>query len=55
MRQQVSLDFETLDEAVAYAQKNAIAFQIYEPHHAAAKAKSYSDNFRFDRKLPWTH
>jgi hypothetical protein len=55
MRQQVSLDFDTVEEAVAYAQKNAIPFQIYEPHQVAAKAKSYSDNFRFDRKVPWTH
>jgi hypothetical protein len=55
MRQQVSLDFDTMEEAVAYAQKNAIPFQIYEPHQPAAKAKSYSDNFRFDRKVPWSH
>ena len=55
MRQQVSLEFDTLDEAIAYAQKNAIPFHVYEPHKPAAKAKSYSDNFRFDRKVPWTH
>jgi hypothetical protein len=55
MRQQVSLDFDTLDEAIAYAQKNAIPFHVFEPHKLAAKAKSYSDNFRFDRKVPWTH
>ena len=55
MRQQVSLDFDTMEEAVAYAQANAIPFQIYEPHQPAAKAKSYSDNFRFDRKVPWSH
>ena len=55
MRSQVSLDFDTLEEAVAYAQKNGIPFQVFEPHKPAAKAKSYSDNFRFDRKVPWTH
>ena len=55
MRSQVSLDFDTLEEAVAYALKNGIPFQVFEPHHPAAKAKSYSDNFRFDRKIPWTH
>jgi hypothetical protein len=55
MRQQVVLDFDTLDEAVAYARKNGIPFQVFEPHAVSAKAKSYSDNFRFDRKLPWTH
>jgi hypothetical protein len=55
MRQQVSLEFETLDEAVAYAQKNGIQFQLFEAHKPTAKAKSYSDNFRFDRKIQWTH
>ena len=55
MRQQLSLDFDTLDEAIAYAQKNAIPFHVFEPHEPGAKAKSYSDNFRFDRKDPWTH
>jgi len=55
MRQQLSLEFETQEEAVAYAKKNSIPYQVFEPHKPAAKAKSYSDNFRFDRKVPWSH
>ena len=55
MRQQVQLEFETSEEAVAYAQKNAIPYQVFEPLRPAAKAKSYADNFRFDRKIPWSH
>ena len=55
MRQQLSLEFDTLEEAVAYAEKNGIPFQVFEPHRPMAKTKSYSDNFRFDRKIPWTH
>ena|SRR4029079_19776078 len=55
MRQQVTLDFETRDEAIAYARTNRIPYQVFESHTVSAKAKSYSDNFRFDRKLPWTH
>src|SRR5215472_16123277 len=55
MRQQVSLDFDTKEEAIAYAEKNGIPFQEFEPHKPVAKSKSYSDNFRFDRKIPWTH
>jgi hypothetical protein len=55
MRQQVSLDFDSVEEAVAYAQKNGIPYHVYEPHQPAPKAKSYSDNFRFDRKIPWSH
>jgi hypothetical protein len=55
MRQQLSLEFDTLEDAVAYAERNGIPFQVFEPHKPGAKAKSYSDNFRFDRKIPWTH
>jgi hypothetical protein len=55
MRSQVTLDFDTLEEAVAYAEKHSIPHQVFEPHRPSAKAKSYSDNFRFDRKIPWTH
>ena len=55
MRQQVTLEFDTKEEAVAYAEANNIAFQVFEPHTLVPKPKSYSDNFRFDRKVPWTH
>ena len=55
MLSQVSLDFDTAEEAVAYAEKHGIPYQVFEPHRPSAKAKSYSDNFRFDRKIPWTH
>jgi hypothetical protein len=55
MRQQVSLEFDSQEEAVAYADKNGIPYQVFEPHKPAAKAKSYSDNFRVDRKEPWSH
>jgi hypothetical protein len=55
MRQQVQLEFATREEAVSYAEKHAIPFQVFEPHRPAARAKSYADNFRFDRKLPWSH
>jgi len=55
MRSQISLEFDTLEEAVAYAEKHGIPFQVFEPHKPSAKAKAYSDNFRFARKVPWTH
>jgi hypothetical protein len=55
MRQQVQLEFATREEAIAYAEKHAIPYQLFEPHRPAAKAKSYADNFRFDRKIPWSH
>ena len=55
MLQQVQLEFATREEAVAYAENHAIDYQVFEPHRPAAKAKSYADNFRFDRKIPWSH
>jgi hypothetical protein len=55
MRQQVQVEFDTSEEAVAFAAKHAIPYQVFEPHRPAAKSKSYSDNFRVDRKEPWSH
>ena len=55
MRQQIALDFDTKEEAVAYATAHNIPYHLFEPHKSSPKAKSYSDNFRFDRKIPWTH
>ena len=55
MRQQVQLEFDTSEEAVAYAQKHGIPYQVFEPHNPRQKPKAYSDNFRFDRKQPWSH
>jgi hypothetical protein len=55
MRQQLALEFDTSEEAVAYAQKNAIPYQVFEPHRPRPRPKSYADNFRFDRKVPWSH
>ena len=52
---QVRLTFETLEEAEAYAHRNGIAYQVMPEHKATVKRNSYSDNFRADRKTPWTH
>ena len=55
MKSQIRLTFETLDEAVAYAQRNGIAYRVEEPKEPKRRQISYSDNFRYDRKTPWTH
>ena len=55
MKQQLSLEFDTLEEATAYADAHGISYQVFMPHNPAPKTKSYPDNFRFDRKTPWTH
>ena len=49
------LHFDTRDEAVAYAEANALAFEVEEPPPKAFRPKSYADNFRFGRTENWTH
>jgi hypothetical protein len=54
-RQQVKLSFETLEAAEAYAQKNGLSYTVQPVHEPTPKRVSYPDNFRADRKTPWTH
>lgn len=54
-RRQVRLNFETRDEAVAYAEKHGIPYQVFEPRERKPNIRAYADNFRFDRKGLWTH
>lgn len=52
---QIKLSFDTQELAEAYAQKNGIAYSVQPAHDATLKRVSYPDNFRSDRKTPWTH
>ena len=53
--QQVRLSFETLDAATDYARRSGLAYRVQAPHETTPKRVSYSDNFRSDRRQPWTH
>ena len=55
MNGQVRLSFETVEEAVAYAERHGIAFQVSKPQERAVIIKAYADNFAFTRKQPWSH
>lgn len=55
MNGQIRLTFESRDEAVAYAQRHEIAFQLFEPKTPKRIIKAYADNFAANRKQPWTH
>jgi hypothetical protein len=55
MRRQVQLPFDTCDEAIAYCKAHNIPYQVFEPHRPIVRPKSYAENFRFDRKEPWSH
>jgi hypothetical protein len=52
---QVRLEFETKDEAMAYATRNGLAYTVVEPKPRRAIRKSYADNFKFGRLGSWTH
>jgi len=55
MKSQIRLSFDSQEDAVAYATRNAIPYRLFEPHEQKRRQVSYSDNFRFDRSAPWTH
>jgi hypothetical protein len=55
MKSQIRLTFESKEEAIAYAEKNGIAYRVQEPKEAKRRQISYAENFRYDRKTPWTH
>ena len=46
---QVRLHFDTLEEAIAFAEKHGHDYTVEEPHEPRFKPKSYADNFRYDR------
>lgn len=54
-RSQIRLTFPTKEEAVAYARRHGIPYQVEEAKRAKRRQVSYADNFRYDRKIPWTH
>jgi len=55
MRQQVRLQFDNAEEAVAYCERHGIAYHVMEPKAPARHTISYSDNFAFKRREAWTH
>jgi ETC complex I subunit conserved region len=55
MLAQVKLKFDSKEGAIAYAEKNGIPFRVEEPKSTTPKRMSYSDNFAYAKKQPWTH
>lgn len=53
-RQQLRLEFPTKEEAIAYAEKNGIEYQLFTPKKRRPRPKSYADNFAWTRKLPFS-
>jgi len=55
MKSQLRLRFATKEEAVAYAERHGIPYQVQEPKPALRHGLSYADNFAFSRRGSWTH
>ena len=55
MQAQVRLHFPTRDDAIAYAERHAIPFDLELPAPRRIPMKVYADNFRFGRSDNWTH
>ena len=55
MKQQIKLGFDTKEDAIAYAERKGIPYEVDDEHQAERPKIAYADNFRTDRRFPWTH
>ncbi len=55
MKQQLTLRFETREDAIAYCERKGIPYRVIEPQQMARRVAAYADNFAFRRGEPWTH
>jgi len=54
-KSQLRLRFSSKKEALAYAKSQGIAYSLAHPNKRARKPKAYADNFKTNRREPWTH
>jgi len=52
---QVRLRFDSCEEAVAFAEKRGLAYEVEAARPGRFRPKAYADNFRFGRNENWTH
>ncbi|MDC0033806.1 ETC complex I subunit [Alphaproteobacteria bacterium] len=53
---QIRIKFASKNEAITFATKHGLEYEIKEPAERAVEPKSYADNFRPDRIMGnWTH
>jgi hypothetical protein len=52
---QVRLLFKTREEAVGYAERNGIRYDLELPQPRRVTPKAYADNFHYGRIENWTH
>ena len=56
-RGQIQIRFNTEQAAVNFAKDNGISFIVQKPNMRkhVVRENGYGENFRFDKKIPWTH
>jgi hypothetical protein len=55
MKQELRLQFDTKEEAIAYCERNGVPYQVFETKPPGRQRISYSDNFAYPRREAWTH
>ena len=48
-RRQLDLRFDSREEAVGFAERRGLAYELLEPRERKARPKAYADNFSFKR------
>lgn len=54
-KDQVKLAFPTREEAIGYARRHALSFEVEPARVRRITRKAYADNFSFARQANWTH
>lgn len=52
---QVRLIFPTKEDAIAYAERNNIPYDVELPRERRVRTQAYADNFSYKRHENWTH
>lgn len=55
MKGQLRMRFSSKEEAVAYAGRHGIPYQVFDARPAERRGLSYADNFAYTRRDAWTH
>ena len=55
MNGQVRLEFDSREEAVAYAERYGIPFRLHEAQEAPVILQAYADKVATTRTVSWTH
>ena len=52
---QVRLSFPTKEDAIAYADRNGVPYDLEVPRERRGRPRAYADNFSYHRTELWTH